>query len=384
MIRRDAEETLAKLSLYYPVITITGPRQSGKTTLAKAFFQNANYVNLEEPSERKLAETDPKEFLHIHPAPIIIDEIQRVPALLSSIQVDVDSHPGKARYILTGSNQPLLREGISQSLAGRTGLLQLLPLSIHELIQANLSFDRDEYLFNGFYPRLYSDHIPPEFLYRDYFATYVERDVNLLLRIADRSKFDLFVRLLAGRVGQLLNLHSLSDDIGVSSQTLSTWLSVLEASFLVFRLPCYFQNFGKRLLKTPKLYFTDVGLAASLLGIHSPQQIAQHPLLGSLFENLVVLEALKTRLNKGQTPDLYFFRDQRGYEVDLLTPKNGQLLPIEIKACRSFDASLTSSIRKFSSIDPSSLTPVLIYAGSLNPSLQSARFCPYQDTYTLF
>lgn len=384
MIKRAAESYLAKLARYYPVVTILGPRQSGKTTLAKEFFKDANYVNLEVASEFHLARSDPEEFLRLYKTPLIIDEVQRVPELLSSIQARVDLNNTRAQYILTGSHQPLLREGISQSLAGRTGIMRLFPLSIAELKSGGFEFDRDEYILNGFYPRLYNEGIPPDMLYLDYYSTYVERDVNQLMRIGDRSKFDLFVRLLAGRVGQLLNLQGMSGDIGVSSQTLSSWLSILEASYVVFRLPCYYENYGKRLLKTPKIYFTDVGLAAALIGLRDVNQVARDPLMGGLFENLVVMEAFKSQVNQGGMPDIYYYRDQHGFEVDLLMRKNARVFPVEIKASRTFDMSMAKSLVKFSEMAGNAYPPALVYAGDLEPTVKGIEFCNFTNFEKLF
>ncbi len=384
MIQRSAEAYLAKLAMFYPVITVIGPRQSGKTTLVKAFFKEATYVNLEDPELYKLAVADPKEFLRRYPAPLIIDEVQRVPELLSALQVVVDAQPKKASYILTGSHQPLLRQGITQSLAGRTGLLQLLPLSMAELSAAGVALERDEYLYKGFMPRIYNEGLPPEMLYADYFFTYVERDVNQMLRIADRSKFDLFVRLLAGRIGQLLNLQSLAGDIGVSAPTLASWLSVLEASHLVFRLPCYFENYGKRLLKTPKLYFTDVGLAAYLLGIRDVSQVVRDPLFGALFENLVVVEALKARYNRGELQGLYYWRNQQGLEIDLLNIRGTTIAPIEIKASRTYDESMAKNLKKFVRFDERIQEPTVIYGGDLLATVNGISYRNFTSTAELF
>ncbi len=383
MIRRVIEAYLDKISKYYPVITVVGPRQSGKTTLVKAYFKEAAYVNLEVTSDRRLAESDPEGFLRKYPAPLIIDEVQRVPELLSNIQVLVDENPRKASYILTGSHQPLLRQGISQSLAGRTGIVHLLPLSIAELSASGRTFERDEYILNGFMPRIYNEEIPPEVLYRDYFQTYVERDVNQILRVTDRSKFELFVRLLAGRVGQLLNLQSMAGEIGVTSTTLASWLSVLEASYLVFRLPCHYRNYGKRLLKTPKIYFTDVGLAASLLGIHTVEQISRDPLLGGLFENLVVIEALKAQMNRGEAPELYYWRDKHGLEVDLIVPKGRQIQPVEIKSAYTYHANLADNIEKFRVLGNDSVSPSVVYAGDSIPSAKGVVFRNFREVSEL-
>ena len=328
-----------------------------------------------------LAERDSREFLQQYSAPVIIDEVQRVPKLLSYIQVIVDQNrQKKGQFILTGSQQPNLRAEVSQSLAGRTAILQLLPLSIQELTEAGIRMDRDEYLFKGFMPELYDSTIKPELLYRNYFMTYVERDARQLINLRNSSNFELFIKLLAGRVGQLINLSSLSNDVGVSVSTLSEWLSVLEASHIVFRLPCCFQNFGKRLVKTPKLYFTEVGLATYLLGIKNVSQVARDPLFGGLFENMVELEALKARYNAGKESELYFYRDSKGMEVDLLLNENRELLPMEIKAARSYNPDFAGAITKFRSMVPNAKPGAVIYSGDLTPTFEDTRFVNFTNT----
>ncbi len=332
MIARAIHPFLLKQTETFPVVTILGPRQSGKTTLVRQSFPQHAYANLERGDVRAVAEEDPAAFFKAFPPPVIVDEIQRVPTLLSEIQVRVDEDRSPGRYILTGSHQPKLRAGIAQSLAGRTGLLRLLPFSLVELEGTGGNLSRDESIYRGFFPGVVADGIPPDAFYDAYIETYVERDVRQLLNISDQTAFRVFLKLLAGRVGQVANLQSLSSDVGVSSTTLAAWLSVLEASFLVFRLPPYFENFGKRFTKSPKIYFTDPGLAAHLLQIEDPGQVARDPLLGGLFENLVVAEALKSRLNAGREPELYYIRDQSRMEIDLILQKRRRLYPIEIKA----------------------------------------------------
>jgi predicted AAA+ superfamily ATPase len=384
MIARLITKHLDTVARYFPVVTILGPRQSGKTTLAKAHFPRYTYVNLEKHAERQLALKDPEEFLRLFPAPVIIDEVQRVPELLSHIQVVVDQQKKMGQFILTGSHQPQLHAGITQSLAGRTGLLTLLPLSIAELSQAKMTMDRDEYLLKGFMPRVHSEGVPPGLLYSNYYQTYVERDVRQLINVANQHAFELFVKLLAGRVGQLVNLNSLSNDVGVSVPTLSSWLSVLEASFIVFRLPSYHTNMGKRLVKTPKIYFTDVGLACFLLGIQTVDQVARDPALGGLFENMVVVEALKACYNTGQQPNLYFMRDSKGFEVDLLFVQGRRIVPIEIKASRSYDSSFTVAVEKLLQLLPHIATPTVIYSGQLTPKVNHTQFLNFTQTATLF
>ncbi|WP_176014881.1 ATP-binding protein [Victivallis sp. Marseille-Q1083] len=381
MIQREIQQQLLKLASMYPVVTLTGPRQSGKTTLAKMTFPQHQYVNLENFDIRQMAEADPRGFLKSYAPPVIFDEIQRVPKLLSFIQTAVDENKTYGQYILTGSHQPALGAGVSQSLAGRTGILQLLPLSISELTASGITLERDQYLYSGFMPRLYDTTLDPKNLYRDYFSTYVEKDVRQMLNIKDLSQFETFVKLLAGRVGQLVNLASLAGDVGVSSQTLAQWLSVLEASFIIFQLPGYYENFGKRLIKSRKLYFTEVGLATWLLGINSPEQVARDPLFGGLFENMVVIEALKQRFNAGETAELYFIRDSQGLEADLLFRKNNQtLIPVEIKGGMTWNKDFCKNLLKFRKLSEKFQPGFVIYSGDLTPEIDGIRFLNFKDT----
>lgn len=357
------ESLATKLWRQYPVVTITGPRQSGKTTLARAVFPKCEYVNLESPDVRMQIRADARGFFARHPAPVIFDEIQNAPELVSYIQVEVDERHANSMYVLTGSHQPALRAAVSQSLAGRTALLQLLPLSIGELSGAGMEISRDQLIFNGFMPRLYDSGIEPTQLYSDYFQTYIERDVRQLINLRNLREFELFVRLLAGRVGQLLNRDSLASDVGVSSQTIAEWLSVLEASYVIYTLRPYYRNVGKRLVKSPKIYFTDVGLAAYLIGLTSVDQVATHPLVGNLFENMVVMDALKARTNRGRGTDLYFMRDYRGLETDLVVENGVKLDLYEIKSAMSFNPSFADSLVKLrQSIDCIGRTKV-VYSG---------------------
>lgn len=364
MINRSVMPHLMQLASLFPVVTILGPRQSGKTTLARMAFKDHAYVNLELPSNRQLAMEDPQTFFANHPAPLIIDEVQHVPDLLSYIQVFVDERKKPGQYILTGSHQPMLHAKVTQSLAGRTALLTLLPLSIQELTGAGFLLDRDDYLFKGFMPRIYDESISPTLWYENYYRTYVERDVRQLINVKDQNAFETFVRLLAGRVGQVVNLESLSNDIGVTSPTLASWLSVLEASYIVFRLHPYHNNFGKRLIKSPKIYFVDVGLAAYLLRIGSSDQVARDPLVGGLFENLVVLEALKARCNAGVSPDLYYFRDRSGLEIDLLLERGRELQAFEIKSSRTWNTAFGKNLMKFGQKVSALRSSTVIYAGT--------------------
>lgn len=381
MIQRTIQAQLQKLAKMYPVVTITGPRQSGKTTLAKMTFPDYRYVSLENFDVRQMAEADPKGFLKSNASPVIFDEIQRVPALLSYIQTIVDENKTCGQYILTGSHQPMLGEGVSQSLAGRTGILRLLPLSIAELDAAGITMERDQYIAQGFMPRLYDSALDAKNLYRDYFSTYVEKDVRMMLNVKNLGAFETFVKLLAGRVGQLINLSALAGDVGVSVPTLKEWLSVLEASFIVCQLPCYYENFGKRLVKSKKLYFSEVGLAAWLLGIETPEQAARDPLFGGLFENMVVMEAMKARLNAGEVPNLYFLRDSQGLEADLIFQRNHRkLVPVEIKSGMTWNRDFCKNLLKLRKLSDKFAPGYVIYAGDLTPEIDGVRFLNFKDT----
>lgn len=380
-IPRNLETVARTMAGFFPVVTIIGPRQSGKTTLVRHAFPDHAYVNLEQPDIRLLAEQDPQSFFRNYPAPVIIDEIQRVPPLLSYIQVKVDEKPAlRGQYILTGSHQLSLRAAVSQSLAGRTALLRLLPLSIIELHGAGISLGRDEYILRGFMPRLYEDDLPPSVLYAQYYQTYVERDVRQMSNIRNLIAFETFIRLLAGRVGQIVNLNDLSNSIGVSASTLTEWLGILEASFIVFRLPPYFENFGKRLVKSPKVYFTEPGLAAWLLGMKEPGHITTGPFLGGLFENMVVVEALKARYNQGEESNLYFWRDNNGTEADLIVSGSKGLTPVEIKASMTFSPDFAKALPRLRKASATMRPGYVIYAGDLEAAFKDDQFINFAHT----
>jgi predicted AAA+ superfamily ATPase len=380
-IPRQIESTLLERSGQYPVVTVLGPRQSGKTTLVRKLFPDHSYVNLELPDDRLLAQNDPWSFFKRYPEPLIIDEIQRVPSLLSYIQVMVDEDRKKrGRFILTGSQQLDLRAAVSQSLAGRTALLKLLPLSLSELAHTGIRLDRDEYLYRGFMPELYESELSPTTMYSNYYQTYVERDVRQFANIRNLVAFETFLRLLAGRIGQVVNLSDLAGSTGMSSTTLGQWLGILEASFILFRLPPYFENFGKRLIKSPKVYFVDPGLAAYLLGIKEPAQAGLGPYLGGLFENLVIVEALKARYSRGDDTGLFFFRDSGGLEVDLLVEGFERLVPVEIKASRTFSPDFCRSLEKLRSLNPKITPGIVIYAGERGQDYQGNRVVSFMDT----
>ena len=335
---------------------------------------------MEQTRLRRAAEDDPEGFFKTNPGPLIIDEIQRVPELLSDIQVLADEHKIKGEFILTGSHQPRLAQGISQSLAGRTGILTLLPFSISELESASMVLARDAYLHKGFMPVIHSDGTDPEAFYRAYYQTYVERDVKLLIHVSSQRSFETFMRLLAGRVGQVVNLNSLAGDVGVSATTIGAWLSVLEASFIVFRLPGYYNNFGKRQIKSPKIYFYEVGLAAWLLGIETQNQVSRDPLIGGLFENMVVAEAMKARLNAGKEPGLYYFRDQGGAEVDLLAVHGRAIRPFEIKSGMTCDKSFARHLLSFCKVADTAQHPTVLYGGEQKTIIGDVSFLSFRDT----
>ncbi len=382
MYHRLLTSELKKLIKQYPIVTIIGPRQSGKTTLVCSIFPEKPYVNLETPDVRELAEYDPREFLARYPDGVILDEIQRVPKLLSYIQPIVDQIQKKGMYILTGSHQLELHQAISQSLAGRTALLTLLPLSLVELAEAGIELSLDETLLKGGYPRVYKDQLDPTQAYRNYFQTYIERDLRQLIHLKDLTQFQRFIRLCAGRIGRLLNLESLGNDIGVSSHTVKHWLSILEASFVIIRLQTYHENFGKRIIKSPKLYFTDVGIASYLLGIENSTQMSRDPLRGNLVENLVFLELTKSRLNQGLEPQLYYFRDTQGHEVDFIFQSGRELIPIEVKAAKTFNKEFFKNLYFFKTlVEERCPKGFLIYTGDQEQRVGSFEVLNYQHSF---
>jgi len=368
MIRRHITAHLESVFSQYPVITITGPRQSGKTTLARSSFPHLPYKNLENIETRSFAKDDPVAFLKTVPDGAIIDEIQHVPELSSYLQVIVDERRENGIYVLTGSQQFNMLQTVSQSLAGRTAIIKLLPFSLREIKGAypDVPDSADAYLYRGFYPRLYDQHIEPAVGLSNYIATYIERDIRQLSRIQDLLLFLKFLKLCAGRIGQLLNFSNLAEDTGISHKTASEWISLLEASFIVYRLPPYFTNISKRLIKSPKLYFYDTGLAAHLMGIEEQKQIETHPLRGALFENLVISEIIKYRYNLGKRENISFFRDAKGHEVDLIYSIANSVVPIEIKSAGTVRNDFFKGLEYFDD----SITPVekkmLIYNGDRN------------------
>ena len=365
MIKRKLSKELHVLLQEYPIVTVLGPRQAGKTTLVQQELPDYAYVSLEDPDERMLATEDPRAFLRRYPGNTIFDEVQRVPMLLSYLQGIVDNEQKNGRFVLTGSHQLELRAAVAQSLAGRTGLLHLLPLSIEELTQAGKAFGGfEDYVIHGFLPRVHSQNQRPFRAYANYYQTYIERDVRQLIELKDVSLFEKFIKLLAGRVGQLMDYQALSNAVGVTTKTIKQWLSVLEASYVVVKLPPYFENFGKRVVKSPKYFFADVGLLAYLLGIETPNQVLRDPLLGSIFENLVVIDVLKQRYNSGYDANLYFFRDSNGNEIDLLCKTSSGLVGIEIKAAATWHGKFAKQLVRFATNNHPLYKSLVVYNGT--------------------
>ncbi len=357
-IKRDLETSLRHYAGKFPVVAVVGPRQSGKTTLVREVFPGYKYFSLENPDTLEAVRTDPRDFLEkdYGTAGVILDEFQNEPSLLSYMQGIVDDNRRPGYFILTGSHNFLMNQAISQSLAGRVALLTLLPLSLKELSAGNLlTQDLDEAIFNGGYPDIFSRNILPTEFYPQYTKTYVERDVRQLINVVSLSDFQRFMRLCAGRIGQLLSISSLADDCGISVPTVNAWLSILEASYIICLLRPHFKNFSKRLIKSPKLYFCDTGLACWLLKISSPEQVNQHYLRGGLMESLMVTELYKRFYHYGKEPSIYFWRDSHGHEIDCLLDYGDTFIPIEIKSGKTINQRFFDDLHywcKLAEIDP--------------------------------
>jgi uncharacterized protein len=383
MIRRNLALKLQKLATQFPALAILGPRQSGKTTLARATFSDYHYFSFEDLSTRALVLADPKAFLskYMDSPGVIFDEIQNVPELFSYMQGYIDEYKKKGHFIVTGSQNLTLNEAISQSLAGRIAILTLLPLSIAELKEAGLLPENiDNALFNGMYPSIYADKTEPFDWYRNYVTTYIERDVRQLQNVGDLNTFKRFMSLCAGRIGQTLNYTSLSNDTGLSVPTMEKWFSILEASYIVFILQPYYKNLGKRVVKSPKLYFYDMGVACSLLSIENSDQIFTHYLRGSLFENYVIADLIKQRYNKGMNPNVFFWRDQSGYEIDCIIEKEQKLTPLEMKVSQTFNAHFLDHLAKWNDLtDSNPADNILVYTGELSQNMQKGRLLNWQE-----
>ncbi|MFH1831562.1 MAG: ATP-binding protein [bacterium] len=384
MFNRDLEATLREYTRF-PVVAILGPRQSGKTTLAIKTFKNYQYTSLEDSKTREIAEEDPEKFLRLHENEhgIIIDEFQNVPKILSYIQLEVDKKKRPGYFVLTGSQNFLMNQAISQSLAGRVGILTLLPLSMSEMSENNLIHEKtssnnttpegkttsvDNVIFNGFYPRIYSESFPPTQLYPSYIQTYVERDVRQLSNVGDLNTFKKFVKLCAGRVGQLLNLSELANACGMSMPTMQRWISILEASYIIFLLQPYANNFSRRIIRHPKIYFYDTGLLCNLLDIESPDRLTIDRSHGSIFENFIIADLYKQYFNFGKQPPIYFWRDKNGaIEVDCIVDEGRKLFPIEIKSGESVALDFFTNLKKWNALAHAAAIPLgksyIIYGG---------------------
>ncbi len=385
MINRKIIAEFKMSAKEFPVVTIVGPRQSGKTTLAKMVFPKKDYCSLEEPDIREFATIDPRGFLNKYPNGAILDEIQRCPLLLSYIQGIVDEKQKNGMFILTGSHQPELHNSISQSLAGRTAILSLYPLSLAEIPKNKANKPIFEQIQTGFFPALYSKEIRTIAFYRNYLKTYVERDVRQLINLKDLSLFQKFVKLLAGRLGQLINYNNLANDIGISATTVKNWISILGSSYLIYELKPYYKNLRKRITKSSKIYFTDTGLACYLLGINNAEQLERDPLRGNLFENTVVIDILKQLMNSGLDDSLYFFRDSNGNEVDLLYENGRNIIPIEIKSSETFNIDFLKGINYFSKIyNQKFKKSYLIYAGKTEQKVNNTNVVSFYNLNKLF
>lgn len=383
LIPRQLSAKVQQLSTKFPIVTITGPRQSGKSTLLKTQFPDYRYVSLENPDMRLFATEDPNGFLKTYDNKVIIDEAERVPSLFSYLQTHVDEVNDVGMYMLAGSSNFHLMSSIDQSLAGRTGVLKLLPFSRGELHSAGrLPETIDEQIFHGFYPRLFDKDISPTDYYPSYIATYVERDVRAISNITDLNRFTRFIRLCAGRIGQLLNMSSLATETGVTIPTIDSWLSILEASYIVYRLEPNFNNYNKRIVKTPKLYFYDTGLACSLLGLKSSTQLESHYMRGGLFENMVINQFIKDSLNRGERPDLTFWRDSTGLEVDLVRTDGLSQWGYEIKSGATFNKDYFKGLKKWGVLAGLSAENLsVIYGGDTALTTSYGSVIPFPTTF---
>lgn len=378
-IQRKLEKKIKQLAQEYPVITLTGPRQSGKTTMIKEIFPDKRYVSLENLDTRAFAQTDPRGFLKTYSGGVIIDEAQNVPELFSYIQEIVDTNKKPGEFILTGSQNFLLLEKVNQSLAGRVAIVTLLPLSIDELNENNKEIGLSNLMIKGLYPIVHERDIDAQEWYQNYIKTYIERDVRMMKNISDLNLFKTFIKLCAGRVGQILNLSSLANDCGVSHNTIRGWISILEASYIIFLLQPHYENFNKRLIKMPKMYFYDTGLVTSLLNINNEEQLDISPFKGSLFESFVISEIIKNEYNKGLSPNIYFWRDKSGHEVDCLF-ESQKKHAIEIKSAKTIGSDFFDNLNYLQKISNNNFSDLsLIYGGEENQTRSNGRVLRWRD-----
>lgn len=380
MIKRNITEELKTLAVEFPVVAILGPRQSGKTTISKAVFKDYKYISLENPEERIEVKRDPMGFLKKYNEYVIIDEIQRVPELLSYLQTHVDEKNKEGMYIITGSHNYLLMEKVSQSLAGRVGIATLLPLSTDEIKNHFSDVELDEIIFKGGFPRIYDKDIRPPVFYESLLNTYIERDVRLLKNITDHELFVRFLKIIAGRTGQILNTQAISEECGISNQTVNEWISVLITSYIIFKLAPFHKNYNKRIIKSPKIYFFDTGLACYLLGIKSLQNLSTHYLKGNIFETFIISNFYKINYNHAKLCNFYFWRDNHGKEIDLIIEDGLKIKPVEIKSGYTFHTDFITGLEywnKLSNNNPENA--YLIYGGEENKFFKSTRIIPWHE-----
>ncbi|PKP48894.1 MAG: AAA family ATPase [Bacteroidetes bacterium HGW-Bacteroidetes-11] len=378
-LRREIEKEVLEMSSHYPVLTITGPRQSGKTTLVKHLFGNLPYYNFENPDIRALVASDPRSFLKQNNNGAILDEIQNLPELLSYLQQVVDENRDSVKFILTGSNQFSLMNNVTQSLAGRTAIIKLLPLSLKEIGDGTKATTND-LMLKGFYPGVYAQNLLPYKAYRNYYETYIERDLHKLIKVNDLSQFQHFVRICAGRAGNLVNLSAIANETGVAVGTVKSWIAVLEASYIVFLLQPFSDNINKRMIKSPKIYFFDVGLLCFLLGIEDANQLSRDPLRGAIFENMVVVELMKKRFNKGLDSNLFFYRDSNHSEVDIIRRHGMDLQPIEIKSSVTFHPDFLKQFSQFyKTFEGRTIDPFLVYDGDLEQKVRDVQLVNFRN-----
>lgn len=379
-INRQIEKYIGEVLPYFPVLTITGPRQSGKTTLIKNLFTDYQYFSMENIDTLSYAISDPRGFLSSSPT-MIIDEVQNAPALLSYIQGIVDEDNSR-KFILSGSSQLLMLKHVTQSLAGRSAIIELMPMSFSEIADTVSNTDLNQLIYNGFYPAVCTQKNKPEYFYPNYVKTYIERDVRNILNVTDLHRFQIFMKLCAGRIGSLFNASDLSNEVGVSVNTIKSWLDVLQTSYIVTLLQPYYDNIGKRLVKTPKIYFYDTGLACYLLDIDNPKQLAHDKMKGHLFENMIVSEAIKHQLNKGKSNNLFFYRDSNKNEVDLLLTNGGNFKALEIKSAQTFDRDFLKGLVAFEKVFGNRvLSKNIVYAGDFENNGADFNLLNYRSLY---
>ena len=378
-IHRVIEKEIIEMSSQYPVVTITGPRQSGKTTLSRQLFKDLPYFSFENPDIRLFASNDPRAFLARNQSGAILDEIQHVPELLSYLQQHVDDNRDKVKYILTGSNQFSLLNNVSQSLAGRTAILKLLPLCFAEISDLK-ELETEEIVLRGFYPGVIANKLDPTKAYRNYYETYLERDLRQLVQLKDLSLFQKFIKICAGRIGNIFNASTIANETGVTVNTIKAWVSILEASYIVTLLQPYHENINKRLIKSPKIYFNDVGLATYLLGIEDTNQLQRDPLRGALFENLVIVEMIKQRYNAGMDSNLFFYRDSHHNEIDIIIKRGNELIPVEVKSSQTFHTSFLKGFRHFDKIFTGRIpSRFLIYDGDMEQNVNQVEVINWRN-----